>query len=94
VIFHNDKTVGARRCTMIETTHPQKLPEFLFYRVRLFIDDEVGLPIHFEAYDWPSSPDAQAEMVEEYSYRDLKLNVGLGDHDFDVSNKNYAFGRF
>jgi hypothetical protein len=94
VIFRNDQTVGARRCTMIETTHPRQQPEFLFYRVRLFIDDERGLPIHFEAYDWPSSPLAPAEMVEEYSYSDLKLNVGLSDLDFDVSNSNYAFGRF
>jgi hypothetical protein len=94
VLFRGDQTVGTRRCTMIETTHPQKLPEFLFYRVRLYIDAELGLPIHFEAYDWPSSPQGTAEMVEEYSYSDLKLNVGLGDMDFDVSNKDYAFGRF
>ena len=40
------------------------------------------------------SPNAAAEMVEEYSYCDLKLNVGLSDLDFDVSNKDYAFGRF
>jgi hypothetical protein len=94
VRFRDDQMVGARRCTMIETTHPEKLPEFLFYRVRLYIDDEIGLPIHFEAYEWPSSPEKPAEMVEEYSYTDLKLNVGLGEMDFDVSNKDYAFGRF
>ena len=58
VVFRNDQTVGTRRCTMIETTHPHQQPEFMFYRVRLFIDDELGLPIHFEAYDWPSSPQA------------------------------------
>ncbi len=56
VLFRDDQMVGPRRCTMIETTHPEKLPEFLFYRVRLFIDNEMGLPIHFEAYDWPGSP--------------------------------------
>ena len=39
-------------------------------------------------------PKASPEMVEEYSYTDLKLNVGLSDLDFDVSNKDYAFGRF
>ncbi len=94
VVFRNDQTVGTRRCTMIETTHPRQRPEFMFYRVRLFIDDELGLPIHFEAYDWPSFPQAQAEMVEEYTYSDLRLNVGLSDIDFDVSNGNYAFGRF
>ena len=94
VAFRGDQMVGTRRCTMIETTHPHQKPEFMFYRVRLFIDDEHGLPIHFEAYDWPSSPGAPAELVEEYTFSDLRLNVGLSDLDFNVSNGNYAFGRF
>jgi Protein of unknown function (DUF1571) len=94
VVFREKQTVGTRRCTMIEATHPHQQPEFMFYRVRLFIDDALGLPIHFEAYDWPSAPLAPAEMVEEYTYSDLRLNVGLSDIDFNVSNTNYAFGRF
>ncbi len=64
VVFHKDRTCAARRCTMIETTHPLQRPGFMFYRVRLFIDNELGLPIRFEAYDWPTSPDAPAESVE------------------------------
>ncbi len=67
---------------------------FMFNRVRLFIDDQLGLPIHFDAYDWPASPQAPAEIREEYTYSDLRLNVGLSDLDFDASNGNYAFGRF
>ena len=94
VAFRGDQMVGTRRCTMIESTHPNQQPEFMFYRVRVFIDDEHGLPIHFEAYDWPSSPGAPAELVEEYTFSDLRLNVGLSDLDFNVSNGNYAFGRF
>ncbi len=94
VNFRYDQNVGDRRCTMIETTHPIQQPEFLFYRVRLFIDDELNLPIHFEAYDWPRSPQVQPELVEKYTYGELKLNVGLGDLDFDVANENYDFGRF
>jgi hypothetical protein len=94
VVFRDKQTVGTRRCTMIEATHPHQQPEFMLYRVRLFIDVELGLPIHFEAYDWPSSPLAPAEMVEEYTYSDMRLNVGLSDLDFNVSNTNYAFGRF
>ncbi len=79
---------------MIETTHPREDPDFLFYQVRVYIDQELGLPIRFEAYDWPDGPDAEPVLVEEYSYTDLKVNVGLSDHDFDVSNAGYAFGRF
>ena len=79
---------------MIETTHPRQSPDFLFYQVRVYIDQELGLPIRFEAYDWPDRPEAAPELVEEYTYTDLKLNVGLSDIDFDVSNADYAFGRF
>jgi Protein of unknown function (DUF1571) len=33
-------------------------------------------------------------LSEEYSYMQLKLNVGLRDIDFDVTNSQYSFGRF
>ena len=92
--FRDDQKVGSRRCTMTETTHPHQQSGFMFFRVRLFIDDQLGLPIRFEAYDWPGSPLAPAEIVEEYTYSDLRLNVGLSDLDFDASNGKYAFGRF
>jgi hypothetical protein len=94
VTFRNDQPIGDRPCTRIETTHPHRRPEFLFHQVRLYIDRELGLPIRFEAYDWPASPQAAPELVEEYTYTDLKVNVGLGDGDFDVANEDYAFGRF
>jgi hypothetical protein len=94
VAFRDGQLVGPRPCTLIETTHPRPRPEFLFYQVRLFIDRDLGLPIRFEAYDWPANPQASPELVEEYTYSDLKLNIGLGDADFDVSNADYAFGRF
>jgi Protein of unknown function (DUF1571) len=94
VVIRDDEKVENRRCTMIETTHPCRQSEFLFYRVRLFIDEQLGLPIHFEAYDWPRSPREPADLMEEYTYKDIKLNVGLSDRDFDVSNADYAFGRF
>jgi hypothetical protein len=30
-------------------------------------------------------------VIEEYTYLNMKLNVGLSDRDFDPSNKDYAF---
>jgi hypothetical protein len=94
VRLRDDVTVGPIRCTMIESTHPEHRPEFLFYQVRVFIDQEIGLPIRFEAYDWPKRPNAEAELAEEYSYSNLELNVGLTELDFDVANRAYSFGRF
>ncbi len=86
--------IGAHACTMIETIHPAKNPHLLFHKVRLYIDQEHGLPIRFEAYDWPAQPGGPAELVEEYTYLDLKINLGLGEHDFDPANRAYSFGRF
>jgi hypothetical protein len=94
VAFRDGQLVGSRPCTLIETTHPRHQPEFLFHQVRVYIDQELGLPIRFEAYDWPTSPQSPPELVEEYTYTELELNVGLRDVDFDISNADYAFGRF
>jgi uncharacterized protein DUF1571 len=94
VLFDGNMTIGPRRCTMIETIHPQSRRDFQFYKVRLFIDSELNLPVRFEGYDWPTEPGAPADLVEEYSYVDLKLNVGLSDIDFDTCNPQYSFGRF
>ncbi len=94
VKIRDGMTVGSCTCTYIETTHPREDPDYMFYQVRLYIDRELGLPIRFEAFDWPDGPDSAPELVEEYAYTNLKLNVGLGDVDFDVSNADYAFGRF
>jgi hypothetical protein len=94
VAFRDHQLVGSRPCTLIMTTHPQPRPDFLFYQVRLYIDRDLGLPIRFQAYDWPANPQATPELVEEYTYSDLKLNTGLRDVDFDVSNADYDFGRF
>jgi hypothetical protein len=92
--FHEGAQVAKRPCMMIESVHPQRAPNFLFHKVRLYIDREYGLPIRFEAYDWPRQPGAAPELVEEYIYLDLKLNVGLHDSDFDPANSQYSFGRF
>lgn len=57
-------------------------------RAVIFIDDEVKLPIYYAAYD------AKNQLVEEYIYRDLKLNVGLTEKDFSTSNPEYGYGLF
>jgi Protein of unknown function (DUF1571) len=94
VAVHLNAHVGARACTLIESTHPQRNPRYLFYRAKVYIDHEHGLPIRFEAYDWPRRPGAAPELVEEYTYLNLLLNPGLSERDFDPANKQYSFGRF
>ncbi|MCA1686721.1 MAG: DUF1571 domain-containing protein, partial [Planctomycetia bacterium] len=68
VTVNPNMRIGSHACTMIETVHPSKGPHLLFHKVRLYVSHEHGLPIRFEAYDWPTHPGAAPEAVEEYTY--------------------------
>ena len=94
IVFHPQAKVGDRPCTMIEATHPRRGPQFLFHKVKLYIDKELNLPIRFEAYDWPARPGHEPLLMEEYTYMNLRLNVGLKERDFDPNNAQYSYGRF
>ena len=94
VTIHHNAQVGTRTCTMIESKHPEYHPDYLFHMVKVYIDQEQNLPIRFEAYDWPRQKGAEPELVEEYTYMNLKTDVGFSDQDFDPSNAAYSFGRF
>ena len=94
VEFHPHMKVGDRVCTMIETTHPHHDKTFVFHRVKVYIDDKLGLPIRLEGYDWPKQIGVEPELVEEYTYANLRTNLGLTDRDFDPANPLYSYGRF
>ncbi len=74
-----------RRCVRVETTHTDN-PDgrFLFFRNVIYFDKETKLPVRVECYDWPRNSGDKPELVEVYSYVNMKLNVGLTD---DVFNK-------
>jgi len=84
--------VQGRDAICIEVDHPQRQPHFLYHRARIFVDEARTLPVRFEAYDWPDAT-GQPPLLEEYTYLDLKLNVGLTDRDFDPANPAYSFNR-
>jgi hypothetical protein len=59
--------------------------------LRIYIDDELDLPIRFDAYDWPAEPRGDPPLAEQYTYAKLKLGTGLTDTDFDVRNPRYGY---
>lgn len=83
--------VNDRVCTCIQVSHPTKRPEFVYSMTRLYIDDELNVPIRYEGYDWPRRPGEGPPLAEEYTYANLKLNVGLTDADFDPRNPQYGY---
>jgi hypothetical protein len=84
--------VQGHEAICIEVDHPQRQPYFLYHRARIYIDEARKLPVRFEAYDWPDAT-GQPQLLEEYTYLDLKLNVGLTDLDFDTENPAYGYSR-
>lgn len=52
------------------------------------IDVLTKLPIRVASFDWSYG------LLEMYYYKDLKVNQGLTDKDFDPNNNKYRFGFF
>jgi hypothetical protein len=78
--------VAGRRVRQVEGILPQDARAgYYAYRVQLFFDEEFRLPIRVVVYDWSD------QLVEDYTYADLRLNPGLSTLDFDPSNKEYGF---
>jgi hypothetical protein len=76
-------TYAKRPCRRVEMTHATPAGgKFQNHRNVVYFDREHGLPIRVENYDWPKKPGEPAELVESYSYVNLKLNVGLADEAF------------
>ncbi len=75
--------VAGRTCTVTEIIHP-KLPQFEFHKARIFVDDELNIPIRLESYLWPTQPGGPLPVLEEYTYTNLKFNNGFTDADFMI----------
>ncbi len=73
-----------RRCTRVETAYRENVPGAPFYRGVVYFDKELSVPIRVELYDWPrSGAPAGGELIETYSYINLKLNVNLPADTFN-----------
>jgi hypothetical protein len=74
-----------RRCLRVETTHPARpMAPYFSYRTVIYFDKENHFPIRLELYDWPRAGGAPTgDLIEVYSYVDLRLNVGVRDEVFN-----------
>lgn len=85
--------INNRPCTLIEVVHAQRRAPYEFHKAHVFIDDEMNIPVRYAAYDWPTQPGAKPQLIEEYTYVQVKLNVGLTDEDFNPDNPAYKYNR-
>ncbi len=83
--------VDNRLCRVIEFVHTVRRDQYRYHIARIYVDDELDLPIRHESYDWPDEEGGKPQLLEEYTYLNLKLNVDLTDWDFDHHNAEYQF---
>ena len=65
----------------------QRTTTYNFIDTGLMIDP----PVRYAAYGWPAVPGGEPQLLEEYTYFNITLNVGLTDEDFSPDNPNYNF---
>jgi hypothetical protein len=78
----NETTVNRRDCLCIEVIDPKADGKPNTYRSMLYFDKELGLPIRVERYGPPAANGSSGELLEVFTFVDLRLNVGLNDAVF------------
>lgn len=91
VKFFKGAKINGRSCTMLQVRHPKQNAKLDFHVAQIFIDEELGVPIRYAAWTWPRTAGGKPELLEEYTYVNMKLNVGLTDQDFDPKNPAYKY---
>ncbi len=77
-------------CKVAESSFAKQVPHAKFHLTRLYIAKDSGLPVRVEQFGFPANG-AQPPVIEEYTYSNIKTNVGFSDLDFDTGNKAYGF---
>src|SRR4029079_10798004 len=84
--------VEGRTTTMVQVVHPVPRQNFKFHAARLFFDEELKIPVHFDAYTWAAQEGGDPQLEESYTYaKNLKVNTNLTARDFDCNNNPDIF---
>jgi outer membrane lipoprotein-sorting protein len=84
-VRHN-AAIDKRPCTRIEVIHPTPRKNFRFHIARIYIDNELRIPVRYGSWMWPRQPGEKPPLEEQYTYRRIKLNNGYDDSTFDEDN--------
>jgi hypothetical protein len=91
VSTNGDMKIGARPASMVQVVHPIPRQNFDAHISRVFFDNELGIPIHYDSYLWPQQPGGEPPLEESFTYTNLKINNGLTARDFDAHNNPEIF---
>ena len=84
-----DKSLKPIACKVLQTENPNQGKGVEFSMTRVYIDKATNLPIRVEQYGFPRRAGERAPLLAEYTYWNVRTNVGLKDVDFDRRNPRY-----
>ncbi len=90
-VLTKEEKVGARPVTMVQVIHPVPRQNFDAHIARVFFDNELGIPIHYDSLLWPQQQGGQPPLEESFTYTNLKINNGFTARDFDAYNNPEIF---
>jgi hypothetical protein len=81
-VYTSDYQFDGRNVTRYEIL--TRRPHAFRYAARMvvYVDNQTKLPVRFEAYDDPKPGATTGDLLEAYSFTDLKFNTGLGENTF------------
>ena len=91
VEYSRDREINGNPVTLITITHPEKHDDLEFHIAKIYIDDNLQLPVGYEGYLWPEEEGGEPLLIERYFYQDLEINPGLSELDFDPENPEYEY---
>ena len=82
-VFTSDYQFANRNVTKYEIHTRRAHAARYAAKMVVYIDKETKLPVRFEAYDDPKPGATAGELLEMYSFTDLKFNSGIGENTYD-----------
>jgi hypothetical protein len=86
---YDEAKVDGRSVRFYRMIHNKKSSAEQCYIAEIAVDKELHIPIYYKALGYGVGD--EPVVLEEYSFRNIKLNVGLTDKDFSEKNSEYGF---
>jgi hypothetical protein len=75
-----------RSATLIQVSHPVPRQNFRSHIARIYFDNELKIPIYYDAFMWPAKEGEAPPLEESFAYTNLKVNNGFTGREFDKEN--------
>jgi outer membrane lipoprotein-sorting protein len=82
--YRGEDRIDGKDAWIIQGRFPRN-QGFYAHEIVIALDKTLYLPVKVSVFDWSHT------LVEEYVFRDLRINVGFNDDDFNPDNPEYHF---